>query len=234
MTRRPTSSSRGVLLLGLTLAACGPGKADTTEGGVETTSSAGTSDGEATTGVTSTGQPTSTGQATSTGTSADVTTGGTEASTADSSTTGVPLPEQCECDPEAGCGEVLCELVLASVDCEPPDGVQTPEALQCALAALRDRTPGVIKWEKQTSCSYAIDWATISIFADGTAVYSPSGGEDLSWSTGPVWFGMLDPSDFFAGCLAEPDPMDGFQCLAQVLSGEPVECSPLEWVPFRP
>ena len=197
-----------VCLAACVAAGCGPEKSDTTATAGATTGSTG-----ATTGSTNT-----TGT-TGVATIAPTTTG----------TTGVELPAECACGEEPGCGEPLCPPVKVSLGCDPPEGVEDLAALQCALEALRDREPGTIAWEHRQDCGYSIHGATISILADGAAVYSPWGGEDLSWSTGPVTLGALRDPDHFTACLAEPDPLDGFACLNSVIGEALVECAPVEW-----
>jgi len=200
------------------------------------------SDAQVTTGdmTTPTTEPGTTDVGTTgTGTTTDGTTGGTTDNEVDfacedtgGDTTGDTEVLGCMCildDPEGGlgdapslptCGEALCPVVEAEeFDCFPdcgPDGgfmLPDPEALVCALTALRDRTPGIVRWHSsENGGQYSIN-GYVLIRDDGSAVRRFWGAEDLDYVVGDALFGTMPEACAFAQCLAASSAMVRFDCL---------------------
>lgn len=170
-------------------------------------------------------------------TTAEPTTGGTtevssSGSSGSSGTTG-GAPAECACipdDPEEGdwgdaaslptCGETLCPVV---------DGAEsfdlfvlgTPDALTCALTALRDRTPGVIRWTWTENGGQFSDDGYVLIQADGTGVRRSWGASDLSYGVSEALHGALPVTAMFEACMMEVSDWTRFRCLMDVDIGAP-------------
>lgn len=183
-------------------------------------------------------------EATGTGTTTGGTTGGTGGTTDDDvdfacedtggDTTGDTEGPVCACildDLEGGwndapslptCGETLCPIVQAEeFECFPgcgPDGgliLANPEALVCALTALRDRTPGIVRWNwSKNGGQYSFN-GYVWIRDDGMAVRRFWGAEDLNYVVGDARFGTMPEACAFAQCLAASSAMVRFDCLRQ-------------------
>jgi len=156
-------------------------------------------------GSTTEGESTTAGDSASEGESS---TGGESGAEGESST-GEPIPEACSC--YGDCGPSLCPSVTAKcdIDCELPPSAEAD--LQCALEALRDRTPGRIGW----SGDYPGigDWSTaVAILSDGTARRDSTMDGGLCVQSGPVTHDTLKEPAYFEGCLAEPDLQERFAC----------------------
>jgi hypothetical protein len=136
----------------------------------------------------------------------------------------------CECildqDPMGGmagpadpvCGEALCPVVSGA--CAPsycelgdPYTLDDPAALECALTALRDRTPGIVTWDHTEGRGILTDHGYILIKEDGTAVRRNWTREDLSFRVSDAVLGELPPLESFDACLAEPDDLARFNCM---------------------
>jgi hypothetical protein len=120
------------------------------------------------------------------------------------------------------CGESPCDAVSAT---ETDDGtleVSTPEALTCALTALRDRTPGVLTWASSDSIGQFEDDGYILVEADGTAVRRSYGWQDLSYIAGDAVLGTLEAPEHYAACLADTSPEGRFDCLTASLAATAV------------
>lgn len=174
--------------------------------------------------TTSTGGATSTVGTTETG---GATTEGT------TETGGAPV---CPCildDPEGEwpsqpiCGESLCPTINVENSCEwgvgdDPDRVfLNPEALECALAALRDRTPGLVEWSCNHESGLTWEKGYVLIGDDGTAVWRRWNWYDLSYVTGEALQGVLPDSDVFEQCLTK-DVGDRYSCLRHVMLEAPL------------
>lgn len=88
-----------------------------------------------------------------------------------------------------------------------------PAIAACIYQALRDRTPGRVRWELVYPDAGVIDRLDVFLGADGRVIrWGHDGGiervEDVE----------LRPPEFFDGCLAD------------VNQGLPVGCSPVEWI----
>jgi hypothetical protein len=198
-----TSPRLPALLLPLLLAAC-PGK-----DGVLT---------EHTSGGTTTGSETTT-----------TTTGESDTSTGDP-TTGEPA---CPCivdDPDPWrdpslptCADPICPKAAAiyQVECDTDcnDDIDA-EAVDCALVALRDRTPGLLTWSLDFLDSEAQRYkGYMWIRGDGSAVWRMWEEYDLVFTVWAAQVVELPTSEAYAQCLADPDPRHRFDCLQQSLSG---------------
>jgi hypothetical protein len=176
------------------VAACGPEKADT-----DTADDPGASSGDA-----------------------SGSTGPTTGDTADAST-GEPAPVECACivDEQQGtpsqptCGESLCDIVDAETVGIDLDSlvVANPEALDCVLKALRDRTPGIVRWSWTENGGQWTDDGYVLINQDGTGVRRSWGAADVSYIVGEAKFGALPSSATFEQCLGGGGTdYDRFKC----------------------
>lgn len=120
------------------------------------------------------------------------------------------------------CGESLCDVVVGSClgycDEYEPFILQDAAALQCALVALRDRTPGIVRWSWSEAGGQYDQSGYVLIHADGTAVRRAWGWHDLYYEVGAAAYGRLPSSDRYDECLAEPDDRARFDCLRDRLS----------------
>lgn len=135
----------------------------------------------------------------------------------------------CECiideepaDPNRGpegptCGDSPCPYVTGECIgyCEL-DGVfelANPAALECALVALRDRTPGIVVWSLVEDYGVYTYDGYLLVKADGTAVRRQWDREDLTFEVSDAVLGRLPPAAVLDACLAEPDDHTRFDCL---------------------
>lgn len=219
-----TSPRLPALLLPLLLAAC-PGKdgvlTEHTPDGTTTTGSeddTGSSSTTTTTGEsdTTTGGPTSTGPT----------------STGPDPTTGEPA---CPCivddpgndwiDPSLPtCADPICPKAVAvyqlecDTDCSNDDDIDT-EAVDCALVALRDRSPGLLLWSHEFFDSVKRTKGYLWIRGDGSAIWREWEEFDLTFTVQAAQIVELPTSEAYAQCLADPDPRHRFECLRQSLAG---------------
>lgn len=127
------------------------------------------------------------------------------------------------------CGEELCptvEFVPWDLFCSIPKGEQVglvnPEALTCALTALRDRTPGVVRWDCGGDGGAYQDIGYVLISADGTAIRRDWGWQDLGYSVSNALQGALPDPGVFEQCLADGDYATRLDCLRDFMLGEPL------------
>lgn len=220
MTLMNLTLLRQTTIVGLLLAACGPDSNTTaTTTGDTTTETTGdtSSDSGATTTPTSeasSGPPPTT----------------SEPGTSSGSTTAEP-PPGCECivddpgdawvDPSLpSCAAPICATVVASL---ADEGSDTPDevdlaALECALTALRDRTPGLLRWEIERSENPNLDSGYVWIQDDGRAIWRKWEAEDLVFTVWAAQLLDLPASEVYAQCLAEPDAAARVACLGQSLA----------------
>jgi hypothetical protein len=175
---------------------------------------------------TQTGTDTETGTTTGTqtDTSTDTETDTTESSSSDTADTGVL---ECECiidQPEDDppdlptCGDALCDTAELIDDPEFPDEsiplIVNPEAVDCALMALRDRTPGFVQWYALTSYGMDKDRGYVLIYEDGVeGVHRDWYTHDLDYFASPARRFELLPPDHYDSCLAYPDSVSRYGCL---------------------
>lgn len=117
------------------------------------------------------------------------------------------------------CGEELCPIVEvdpAGMNCFVANGklLVDPAAVDCALTALRDRTPGFIRW----ICHPAGDGqftrdGFILIVDDETAVRREWGHLNGLFQAGPALLGDLPAPDVFTTCLGLGTASDRYNCL---------------------
>ena len=95
------------------------------------------------------------------------------------------------------------------------------EPMTNALAALRDRSPGLLLWSlRLDNWEGKLNEGYVWIRGDGSAIWREWQAYDLSflvWSSQVV---ELPTSEAYAQCLADPDPRNRFDCLRQSLSGQ--------------
>lgn len=115
------------------------------------------------------------------------------------------------------CVDAYCELggVFELVD---------PTTLECALVALRDRTPGVLTWSFDEGSGIHTDDGYLLVNADGTAVRRHWDREDLNFEVSDAVLGQLPAAAVFDACLAEPDARIRFDCLRIELEQPAATC----------
>ena len=171
---------------------------------------------------------------TTTDTSTDTTTDTTETTT--DTTTG-EQPPGCECvvdDPGVEdvptppspliCGDDLCPMLVANYDFDLNDyALENPEDLECVLTALRDRTPGVIRWVDDDGGQFT-DYGYILIAEDGGAIRRNWGAQDLSYVVSPAELGSLHLPMVYEDCLVLDMDMDKYFCAKQHLASVDLVC----------
>ncbi len=159
----------------------------------------------------------------------DETDGSEESDGSDESDTGAAF-DACECIPDGPeddlpdgptCGEPLCDMVaLYTADDDLSVFVFNPDQLDCALAALRDRTPGTLSWTMEVQSEAYAESGYLLITEDGRAIrrhWSVTSMENqeipdvLEVSDAPL--GPLAAPEFYVDCLAESDDVARFECL---------------------
>lgn len=159
----------------------------------------------------------------------------TSPSTSQTSTdTGGPLAG-CECivdevptDPNSGpdaptCGESICPLVVGGCVDDLCDGgapfvLDDPAALECALTALRDRTPGLVTWSYSEGSGFVTQDGYLLIDDDVTVVWRDWIREDLNFTVSDAVLGELPPAATYEACLADPVDLTRFNCLTNPLA----------------
>ena len=126
------------------------------------------------------------------------------------------------------CGEQLCGDVRGS--CEGTCGdwpleLASPDALECALTALRDRTPGLYTWTWSANGGQYSEDGYVLINADGSAVHRKWGWSDMLFEASPAALGELPPAEHFDACLADPDDLARFDCLRAELDSTQAVCN---------
>ncbi len=218
----------------------GSGDGSTEEPDVVTSGDSGTSTGAP--GVTTSGEAGSTCATTCETETGDAGATGTTGTTGE--TDGRPV--ECACipdDPAEGhwgeqpsapiCGERLCPIVAAHGSKVWPDGefvLENPEALECLLKALRDRTYGVVRWTWSENGGQFSDTGYILINEDGTAVRRRWGDQDLSYVMSDATYGRLPEVSTIELCLTEGSPPDRFDCAVSFSLGPPTLVCDEGWV----
>ncbi|MCB9567935.1 MAG: hypothetical protein H6710_12120 [Myxococcales bacterium] len=127
------------------------------------------------------------------------------------------------------CGAALCDVV--DVRCASEGStelascrqgfatltVNNPDALTCALEALRDREAGILRWDSNKNDQFQ-DHGYLLIAADGRAVGRAWHYYDLGYGVGDATLAELDPVATFEGCLASADLSERFFCLVDALA----------------
>ncbi|MCB9705760.1 MAG: hypothetical protein H6711_28095 [Myxococcales bacterium] len=198
-----------ILSAAVGLTACTDGSGGTA---TESTSGAASATDSTTSGTATDGTATGTGTDTDTGTGTD--------------TDGTALPG-CECvivetdhsltSPSLPlCGDQVCPIVTGSCEgyCDvDPLVLGSPEALTCALTALRDRTPGLVRWSWSQNGGQFTDSGYILIKEDGQAIHRGWGFADLSFNVDAARLGDLAPAATYDACLGIADDAERFNCL---------------------
>jgi hypothetical protein len=124
------------------------------------------------------------------------------------------------------CGEMLCPEAYANCDgsCfETPIEIEDPGALTCALTALRDRTPGRLRWRLVEDLKW--EWGYLLILEDGRAVRRSWTQYDLGpYDTKDAVLGALSDPEVLDGCMADADDHVRFECLRTALATETAIC----------
>jgi hypothetical protein len=145
---------------------------------------------------------------------------------------------QCECIPPTmedlwpefpSCGDALCDVAMVVADPESEweePMIANPEAVDCALMALRDRTPGVLTWDEEYSFGMYTESGYVLIYDGGEAVHRDWGVDDLNyWASEALRFELLAP-EVYEACLADPDPLSRYGCLTAPPQVELEVCDP--------
>ncbi len=229
---------REMAVVGVIVAACGPAKNET-----DATDSGGATIDPSTSGTS--GKPATDDGGETTGTSTSgtsdnpVTTGGAEVTTGGA-------PPECACivddpgrqwvDPSLPtCVGSICPTVVAAfeeacdTDCNGQAEVDAV-ALECALVALRDRTPGLIRWSLKITDSAATDDGYVWIREDGGAIWRKWESEGVYFEATAAQLVALPASAVYEQCLAELDGRDRFDCLRQSLAGPENLVCDLGWI----
>ncbi len=126
------------------------------------------------------------------------------------------------------CGETLCVAVKAGCegycDFEIPLVVEDPVALKCALTALRDRTPGIIRWYFSEAGGQYSDHGYVLIRVDGTAIRRHWGAQDLDYVVSDALYGTMPDACAFEQCLTAGSAELRFDCMRKFPLGPTVAC----------
>jgi hypothetical protein len=186
------------------LVACGPEPGDGTDGG------GGSTGGGSTSGASTT----------------DPTTG---ASTTDPSTGEAPPADVCGCDGPP-CDTWQCDPVELGCEidesCDPKLwwGINDEIYLDCTLEALRDRTPGRLRWSLTLGFDVpTAEEVSVTIRYDGTILRNVESAQ--ACTRGPNTHSTLKDASYFAGCLAEPDARARFLCMREAVLADVAECA---------
>lgn len=205
------------------------------DGTAESGASEGPTSAEGTTSTPDTTSDTSSSVTQTSATSSSDTATDTSASDTDTDTdTGGPIAG-CECildevptDPNSGpaaptCGESICPLVVGGCVDDVCDGgapfvLDDPAALDCALTALRDRTPGLVTWSYSEGSGFVTQDGYLLIDEDVTVVWRDWIREDLNFTVSDAVLGELPPAATYEACLADPVDVTRFNCLTDPLA----------------
>ncbi|HGG58219.1 MAG TPA: hypothetical protein ENK31_10525 [Nannocystis exedens] len=116
------------------------------------------------------------------------------------------------------CGPVTESCAGEFCDVDPDAREYDEEALNCTLAALRDRTPGMYGWESTLDGSYSGEAGVFHLRKDGAMWARECDWEDLGTSMDqPSGLG-IESAEYFEGCLAMAKAGDRWQCMRDGLS----------------
>jgi hypothetical protein len=204
------------------------------ESGASTSESSGVEAGESGTDSESSGSSEGESTGETTGETTDTSTGETTDTSTD--TSGEP-PEACACivDQPGGdsespqlpiCGELLCpEIVAQSIGLVPVVNVNDPDALECAITALRDRSPGQLAWTQISAGDLQQSWyGYVLINEDGSVIRRTWFRSDVNLQVGDAEFGELEPPETYDACLQNPDISARFFCLETPLASVDAVC----------
>ena len=179
-------------------------------------------------------------------TSAGATTASTtmeSSTTMETETAGETGGEQiCDCIPVEGiepfmpwdpslptCPAEACPVIEAQTSTQGGTGgdeetvVMNPEAVTCALEALRDRTPKLLRWDEDID-GWGYNAGYVFIRDDGLAIHRAWSRLDLDGEVGDAVLGELHSADHFQGCLDDPDETARLDCARAPLASSSLVC----------
>ena len=109
------------------------------------------------------------------------------------------------------CGVQLCPTATAT---ESDSGftLNNPDTLECMIAALHDRTPGVLRWYVSENGGQYTSEGYFLIQEDGSGVRRRWGWADQAFDVYDARFGPMLAPEHYEACAAEPDPEARFWC----------------------
>ena len=236
-----TSRGRWLALFGLCMIGCGPSVDAGEDGGSGEGGSASTGGLSA-----SSTDPGTASTSAATSSTAESSSTSSSSSSSSSTTDGDALPPECSCtdvvDDAFGCsdtsdsicdGELICPTLTVSCPRPNPDMyecsseyVYDEAALACALAALRDRTPGRFLIDAENGiCGLegcGRDQSEITVTGDGRAVVMACSADPLGEGSNNTTVSMLADAAYFTACIEVGTPAEQYDCLLAGL-GEPVD-----------
>ncbi len=130
-----------------------------------------------------------------------------------------PWHETAAVDPEEALAAALasCHMLFFLSDASRNGHVvesyaDTPEALTCVLTALRDRTPGVVRWSASAGDESTNDGYVLILGGDA-AIKRYWGFQDLTYEVYDAQYGELPPPAAFDTCLAAELAWERASCL---------------------
>ena len=120
------------------------------------------------------------------------------------------------------CGSELCPVIRLSLGGVDEYMFNNPEAIDCALEALRDGTPGLLRWQQQNDDGNTDGYLLIQ--DDGTLVRRTWGLQDLAWVIDEALLGDSRPSSDFEACLANPDTTSRYDCVRNAQTSTSLTC----------
>lgn len=139
-----------------------------------------------------------------------------------------------------------CACVQGGVECEGPicppitatclhdsyglcvDWKYDEAAIECALVALRDGTPGSVRWTFSSLDGIRTQSGSLYISTDRRALRRDSYTEDLDWGVSDTAVWQLQEPDFFASCLLHVDPCARLECIYSATLTTIALCEPGE------
>lgn len=110
------------------------------------------------------------------------------------------------------CAEQLCSHISSGEGADGSFYVDS-SAVDCALEALRDRTPGWIAWSSGTDSDDSLSGGYILIQPEGTAVFREWDADGLPAVVSDATAGELPSAAHYEDCLAEPDDIARYNCV---------------------
>jgi hypothetical protein len=127
----------------------------------------------------------------------------------------------CDCEPDMPCAVDLCPEASLWVPLEGEEPLSASEedalevAVDCALAALRDGTPGTIRWDYRLYLGGFGDYGTVQILDDRAAVVTTTyrNGDTPEEPVPTETLVELATADHFEACLSLADVADRLDCI---------------------
>ncbi|EDM75783.1 hypothetical protein PPSIR1_17790 [Plesiocystis pacifica SIR-1] len=104
-----------------------------------------------------------------------------------------------------------------------------PDALVCALEALRDRSPKLLQWDEDIDFGFSYDRGYVFIREDGSAIHRRWDREDLGGEVYDAQLGELHEPEHFQACLDDPDDAARFDCARHPLANSTQVCDEGWW-----